>query len=449
MKISVIGTGYVGLVTGSSLANIGHDVTCIDNNEILIENLKDAIVPFYEKDLEDLIKKQINKKLKFSLFDSDIIKNSEIILIAVGTPSDKDGIDLSYIKDSVREVATVLENSTICNSVVIKSTVLPKTTDQVVRNILEDEFNLVHERDFGLGMNPEFLREGEAVQDFLKPDRIVIGFEDNLTKKRLSEIYQNFTCEKIYVNSRTAEYIKYVNNSLLALQISVNNEFANISRNIGNINYEEVIKGISLDRRWSIEIDSKRISPDIFDYFRPGYGYGGSCFPKDVKALYEYSKQLEQKSLILESVIEVNNLQANFVKEVISRKSELNQYLKILILGTSFKPGTDDIRESVSFKILDICKSLNSEVYIHDPKSQLNFIDYVGDKSLISVNNWKKIIENMDYVILSTPWQEYKQIENLHKENKLNDVTIIDAKNFLNIDITHDNYFTAFYSNEV
>ena len=185
------------------------------------------------------------------------------------------------------------------NSIVIKSTVLPKTTDTHIKDILENEFNLKHTVNFGLGMNPEFLREGDAVDDFLNPDRIVIGYEDSITKDRLEKLYEIFECKKIFVNTRTAELIKYVNNSLLATQIVIHNEFSNIARKTGGIDYKEIIEGVVSDKRWSIQSNNETFVPSIVDYFQPGYGYGGSCFPKDVKALLEYSKDLDSKSFFV------------------------------------------------------------------------------------------------------------------------------------------------------
>ena len=442
MKISIFGTGYVGLVTGACLAKLGHEVFCLEKNKSVINSINKNKAPFYEKGLETLLSETLNVNLTIGEFDEKTVANSEIILITVGTPSTELGLDLGFIDTAVKQIGSAIKNSTICNSVVLKSTVLPKTTDTHVKKILENEFNLEHTINFGLGMNPEFLREGEAVNDFLNPDRIVIGFEDKITKDRLANLYEDFDCKKIFVNTRTAEFIKYVNNSLLATQIVVHNEFSNIARKTGGINYKDIIDGVSNDKRWSIESNNEKFIPSIVEYFQPGYGYGGSCFPKDVKALLEYSKSLDSKSLVLDSVIKSNNLQPLFVEEVLKENVDLKDKKKILILGTSFKPETDDIRESSSIKIVEICSKLNLEIYIHDPLSQDKFID-LFKSNLIGVKDWKSEISIMDIVLISTSWPEYKFIENLYKEGSLGQKIIIDGRGFLDNKIFKNNYFSV------
>ena len=442
MKISIFGTGYVGLVTGACLAKLGHEVFCLEKNKSVINSINKNKAPFYEKGLETLLSETLNVNLTIGEFDEKTVANSEIILITVGTPSTELGLDLGFIDTAVKQIGSAIKNSTICNSVVLKSTVLPKTTDTHVKKILENEFNLEHTINFGLGMNPEFLREGEAVNDFLNPDRIVIGFEDKITKDRLANLYEDFDCKKIFVNTRTAEFIKYVNNSLLATQIVVHNEFSNIARKTGGINYKDIIDGVSNDKRWSIESNNEKFIPSIVEYFQPGYGYGGSCFPKDVKALLEYSKSLDSKSLVLDSVIKSNNLQPLFVEEVLKENVDLKDKKKILILGTSFKPETDDIRESSSIKIVEICSKLNLEIYIHDPLSQDKFID-LFKSNLIGVKDWKSEISIMDIVLISTSWPEYKLIEDLYKDGLLDQKVIIDGRGFLDNKIFKNNYFSV------
>ena len=444
MKISIFGTGYVGLVTGACLAKLGHEVFCIEKEKSVIDDLNNFKTPFYEKGLDSLLDETLNVNLTVGKYDEKIIAKSEIILITVGTPSTDLGLDLSFIDIAVRQIGATIENNNFCSSIVIKSTVLPKTTDTHVKDILENEFNLKHTVDFGLGMNPEFLREGDAVDDFLNPDRIVIGYEDNITKDRLEKLYEVFECKKILVNTRTAELIKYVNNSLLATQIVVHNEFSNIARKTGGIDYKDIIEGVVSDKRWSVEVNDEKFIPSIADYFLPGYGYGGSCFPKDVKALLEYSKSVDSNSLILDSVIKSNNLQPYFVEEVLNSNIDLKDRKKILILGTSFKPETDDIRESSSIKIVEICSTLNLEIFVHDPLSQDKFVDSLKS-DITGVNDWKSEILDMDIVVISTAWQEYKFIETLYTNGSLAQKTIIDGRGFLDNTIFKNNYFSVGY----
>ena len=444
MKISIFGTGYVGLVTGACLAKLGHEVFCIDKNKSVINNLNNSKTPFYEKGLDSLLNETLNVNLTIGEFDETIVANSEIILITVGTPSTNLGLDLSFIDTVVRQIGAAIKNDKVCNSIVIKSTVLPKTTDTHIKDILENEFNLKHTVNFGLGMNPEFLREGDAVDDFLNPDRIVIGYEDSITKNRLEKLYEIFECKKIFVNTRTAELIKYVNNSLLATQIVVHNEFSNIARKTGGIDYKDIIEGVVSDKRWSIQDNNEKFIPSVVDYFLPGYGFGGSCFPKDVKALLEYSRSVDSNSLILDSVIKSNNLQPFFVEEVLKGNIDLKDKKKIMILGTSFKPETDDIRESSSIKIVEICSTLNLEIYVHDPLSQDKFVDSMKSQ-VTGVKDWKSEILDMDILLISTAWPEYKFIETLYKDGFLSEKIIIDGRGFLDNTIFKNNYFSVGY----
>ena len=236
MKIAIIGSGYVGLITGLCLASKGNDVRCIDLNKKVVDQINNGIPCFYEKGLEQLLKQQLNLK-KFYAFSNlnEIDFEVELIIIAVGTPSDKNGsIDLRFIKQASKDIGLYIKNLNHHISIVVKSTVLPRTTDTIIRrNFRKRKFKKIGE--FGLGMNPEFLKEGNAIDDFMYPDRIVIGSEDDKTKTKLKDLYRPWDCEKLFVNSRTAEFIKYANNCFLALQISTTNEIANLAFEIGQV----------------------------------------------------------------------------------------------------------------------------------------------------------------------------------------------------------------------
>ena len=280
-------------------------------------------------------------------------------------------------------------------------------------------------------MTPEFLREGNAVQDFMNPDRIVFGFEDEKTLDILKEMYKPWNTDKVEVNTRTAEMIKYVNNSLLATQISTINEYSNIARAIGNINFSKVMKGVHLDHRWSPIINNSRIRPQIIDYLLPGVGFGGSCFPKDVKAISALAKEKGVNPMILDSVIKVNHNQPkqiiNFLK---SKVGDLNNK-NILLLGLSFKPETDDVRESVSIKLIENLSNESCNISVHDPISTKNAKKAINVKSKICfLKNWpNKLIEN-DIIIIATNWNEYKEL------NKYDDILenkfLLDTRSLLN-----------------
>ena len=447
MNITVLGSGYVGLVTAVCLAEKGLNVTCVDNNVDVVKNLKASKPQFYEEGLEDLLKKNINKQLNISTLNQKMLENSDVILLAVGTPSIPEGIDLSQVMSALGVISEAIKNTKKYISVVVKSTVLPSTTDKLVKEEIEKQSGKKHGIDFGLGMNPEFLKEGSAVNDFMYPDRIVVGYEDEKTKIALSKIYSNFNCEILYTNSRTAELIKYVNNSLLAIQISINNEFANIAQSIGNIDYIDVIKGVSLDNRWSVRVNDEIYLPKILDYFLPGYGYGGSCFPKDVHAFYSFTKSLDLESSFLKTTIDVNQSQTKYVKKILSSKYSSFKNRKVLILGTSFKPNTDDIRNTVTSKIAEICNSLGLEILIHDPLSSEKFKDSLSYEVEI-VNNWQKYVGEVDAVILATSWSEYKNIEKPELNQFFGSTLLIDARGYLDKNKFKKNYYSLLYKND-
>ena len=423
MKINIIGTGYVGLVSGVCLAAKGHKVKCFDTNKNTIEILKSGKSHIHENNLEKLMK-DFSKNISFHLLNTNSeykLLDCEAILIAVGTPTVDDKIYLGQIKNACLTVGKLIKDSNKFISIIIKSTVVPGTTDTFVKKIIEDSSGKKL-GDFGLGMNPEFLREGNAVEDFMDPDRIVFGYDDEKTLGILKKIYSPWETFKVEVNTRSAEMIKYVNNSLLATQISAINEYSNIAKSIGGINFNRVMNGVHLDNRWSPKINNNKIFPKIIDYLKPGCGFGGSCFPKDVKAIAALAKEVGVKPIILDSVIQVNKNQPSVILNVL--KNRVGNFInkKILILGLSFKPDTDDVRESVSLELLKILSNESCKISAHDPiaienaKKSIDFND-----NICFVNDWKKEIINNDIIIVSTNWNDYKEIKNLDKflKNKI------------------------------
>jgi UDPglucose 6-dehydrogenase/GDP-mannose 6-dehydrogenase len=312
VNVAIIGIGYVGLVTGVCLSAKGHKVTCLDINPGIVKRLNQGEPHLYEKGLRELLSSVISNGLfRAALAEPQALEGSSITIIAVGTPSVNGSIDLSSVGNAGLLFARYLKGTRRYSSVVLKSTVIPGTTDTYLRTIIEHESGMVL-GEFGLGMNPEFLREGEAIEDFMEPDRIVIGYEDNTTKSLLEELYSPWGCTKLFVNTRTAEMIKYANNCLLATQISAVNELANIASAVSGVDIFEVMQGIHLDKRWSpILEDGQRVQPEILTYLRPGCGFGGSCFPKDVEALLSQARSLNAPALILEAVLEYLVLPSN------------------------------------------------------------------------------------------------------------------------------------------
>ena len=439
MNITIVGTGYVGLVSGVCLASKGHKVTCVDLREDVVDNLNKGIAHIYEKDLEPLLNQAITDKcFKATSNLDEALNQSNIVILAVGTPSENGEIDLTQIKTASAQIGHYIKKTNQFLSVVIKSTVIPTTTDTVVKKILEQESGKTL-GGFGLGMNPEFLKEGDAIADFINPDRVVIGYEDELTKQYLEEMYSPWDCDKIYVNTRTAEMIKYTNNTLLACLISINNELANVASTLGNIDYNNVIKGVISDKRWSPIIDNNRITPSISTYFTPGAGFGGSCFPKDIQAIRTQGEKLGLNMAVTNAVLDINKRQASRVIDMLDNI----EGKKILLLGLAFKPGTDDLRESSAVNIMFQLLLKKACVIVHDPiaidhaKKQFN-------NSLIQyTDSWKEEVTKVDTIIIGTNWPEYLELKDIVKDN----TTVFDTKRLFSInDIPNVNYLTFGYS---
>ncbi|MCP4424945.1 MAG: UDP-glucose/GDP-mannose dehydrogenase family protein, partial [Chloroflexi bacterium] len=282
MKVSIVGTGYVGLVSGVCLAGKGHQIICVDIDREKVDKINQAIPPIYEEGLTELLEENIGTNLQATTDLRQAVMGSEMSLIAVGTPFDGEEIDLTYIKQVSRQIGEVLRDKDDYHVVVVKSTVVPGTTDDVVRPILEESSGKKAGPDFGLGMNPEFLREGKAIEDFMVPDRIVLGGIDGRSQDALAKLYAVYEgVDQLKTNNKTAEMIKYTANSVLATMISFSNEIANLCAVLGDIDVTEVMEGVHLDKRLSPILPSgERIRPAFTTYIQAGCGFGGSCFPK-------------------------------------------------------------------------------------------------------------------------------------------------------------------------
>ena len=435
MKIGIIGTGYVGLITGVCFAKAGHEVICFDKNKSIIDKLSNGSPHIHEKGLNDLL----IDLLKTNLFKAKLLNNLvidfDIIIIAVGTPSKENGeIDLKYIKEAAAYIGKSLKKVESFVSIIIKSTVLPGTTDTIVQNIIEKESSKKL-GEFGLGMNPEFLREGNAIEDFSNPDRIVMGYEDEETLFRLEELYKPWSCDKIKVNTRTAEMIKYANNSILATQISMVNELANITTRIGGIDIEDVLQGVYKDKRWSPIKNGKRINPQILSYLKAGCGFGGSCLPKDIKALEYKSNSLGLNPIIINSVIETNKSQPLEVINILNSHYNSLSNRAFLILGLAFKPETDDIREAISLKIISYLQNKGCSIIAHDPIAIENCKQTIVNQDHLNfTNNWEKELSNVDGILILTEWSAYLKLSNKKHQKEISKKVIFDARRMFNSD---------------
>lgn len=397
MKLSIIGTGYVGLVSGACLAEIGNEVVCIDINEQKINNLKKGIIPIYEPGLEEIIERNTkHNRLFFSTNLNEAIQGSEAIFIAVGTPPGEDGsADLKYVLEVAKEIGQSLNEYAV---IIMKSTV-PVGTVEKVKNLIQDELNKRNcQVGFDVASNPEFLKEGDAVNDFLKPDRIIIGIENEKAKEVLSEIYQAFTLNGhpiIYMDIVSAELTKYAANAMLAARISFMNDMANLCDKIG-ANINDVRKGIGSDPR----IGNK--------FLNSGVGYGGSCFPKDVKALINIGIQHGHPLRMLQAVDDINITQRTVLcDKILMHFNNDIKGKKIAIWGLTYKPNTDDMREAPSIYIIDHLLKAGAEIAVFDP------IGMESAKNEIKGNvEWACDIyaasKDADAIALVTEWNEFR-----------------------------------------
>ena len=416
MKISVIGCGYVGLVSGVCFADSGHIVTCIDNDNKKIQLLKDNQVPIYEPGLDELLLKNIKgNNLHFELNINENIKDSEIVIITVGTPTDENGeADLTFVRQCANEIAEFISPNTL---VIVKSTVPVGTCDEIEGIIYE---KCVHS-EFSVISNPEFLREGNAIYDFMNPDRIVIGIKDQNHKKRIIDLYTNISNEDkiLFTSRRSSELIKYASNSMLAMRIIFINEIADLCEKIG-ADVTDIAKGIGLD---------KRIGPHFLE---PGPGFGGSCFPKDARALIESGKKFNAPQTLLESVILGNeNRKKNISKKILDKLD--GQYEnQIGILGVTFKAETDDMREAPSLIIIPDLQDNGMNVSVYDPEGEEEA------SKLIENVNWKQTAyeaaEDVDCLVILTDWKEFKDLDLIKLKDKMKRPLIYDFRNIFDPD---------------
>lgn len=421
MKVAVIGTGYVGLVSGVCLAAKGHDVTCVDVNPDIVSRLNAGEPTIYEKGLPELLA-EVRKSNLFRATENirDALAEASLVVVAVGTPSEKGVIDLRFVKSAVAGIGDYIKQAGRHISVIIKSTVIPGTTDTVVRETLVEASGKKF-GEFGLGMNPEFLREGEAIQDFMFPDRIVMGHEDDITLSRLEELYAPWDVEKVRVNTRTAEMIKYANNCLLAIQISAANELANLAASLGGIDIMDVMQGVFLDKRWSPITDHGRVHPAILSYLVPGCGFGGSCFPKDVQALRGQGEATGLPMRLMNAVLDINEQQPGQVRAVLERHVGSLKNMSVLLLGLAFKPDTDDVRESASLKIASDLLEAGARVMAHDPIAADNFKKSLGPQAeqINFSHHWDEAAHEAAVIIVATAWSEYTALKKLNLQGKI------------------------------
>ncbi len=415
MKLCMIGTGYVGLVSGVCFSDLGNEVICVDKDEAKIDNLKKGIIPIYEPGLEELVLKNYkNKRLKFSTNLKDSIKKSDIIFICVGTPTSKNGItaDLSQVFSVTKEISKSINKFKI---IITKSTV-PVTTGVEIEKIL---LKKIKKNKFSVVSNPEFLREGEAIRDFIYPDRVVVGSNDKKSKIILKNLYSPLISKGakfVSTNRSAAELIKYASNAFLATKITFINEIANLCEKTG-IDVEDISIGIGLDKR-------------IGDRFlRAGPAYGGSCFPKDTKAIVSTAEKFKTDLSVIKSVIKSNSLRSKLLLKTVGKI--LNNKIKnkkICFLGVTFKANTDDMRDSSSLEMIPYLSKHGAKITYHDPTGFKK--EFKKIKNVSFSNSINEAVIDADLVILHTEWNDFKSI-NFKKLSPSKKLKIYDLRNIL------------------
>lgn len=418
MQITVIGTGYVGLVAGACLADMGNDVICVDNNKEKLQKLENGIIPIYEPGLEELVKSNVSEnRLRFTSNIDIAVKKSEVCFIAVGTPQGEDGsADLQYVLGVAKEIAKAMNGYKV---IVDKSTVPVGTAKQVTELIKQ-----YTKYDFDVVSNPEFLKQGNAVDDFLSPDRVVIGSNSEKATAIMQEIYAPFfrTGNRVIVmDVESAEMTKYASNSFLATKISFMNEIAQLCEKVG-ANAEMVRVGMSTDSR----IGNK--------FLFPGLGYGGSCFPKDVKALIKTGVDNGVDMNIIKSADETNKLQRKlFIDKIVSRFGENLSDKTFAVWGLAFKPKTDDMREAPAITIINELLNRGAKIQAYDPKAMESAKYHFQNRIIYSKTSYEAL-KNADALLLLTEWNEFRRPDIDKIKKLLKTPVIFDGRNQYNVE---------------
>lgn len=397
MRLSLIGSGYVGIVTGACFSSLGHDVTLVDVVEEKVRLINSGIPTVYEKDLDTLVSGGVKRgTLRATNHLESAVASTEITFICVGTPSRQDGTqDTQYIEKVSEEIGASLKNKDGYHIVIVKSTVLPGTTIRTVGKIIEMTSGKKAGRDFGLGMNPEFLKEGDAVSDFMKPDRIVVGYNDDRTRDFMQKLYAPLDVPMLFTDCTTAEMIKYASNVFLSARVALINELGNVAKRIG-VDIRAVSKAVGMDRR---------IGPF---FLNAGAGFGGSCFRKDASAISLMGRKLGAETPIIDAVLSQNEKQPLKLLELLEKHGPVSGRT-VAVLGLAFKPDSDDIREAPSIKVVSALIGKGAKVVAYDPAAMENFkklfpaIDYAESATAA--------VARSDAVVVVTEWKEFSDQE--------------------------------------
>ncbi len=415
MKVAVAGTGYVGLVAGVCFAEKGHNVVCVDIDKNKIAKMKKGLSPIYEKDLEELMQKNYKEgRIDYTTNYKNAYKDADFIFIGVGTPERKDGsANLDYVYEVAKQISQTVQKDCI---VVIKSTVPIGTNDDVEKYIRK---NLVNKVKIDVVSNPEFLAQGTAVRDTLQASRIVIGTENKYAEKKMLKLYENFDSPKVLTNRRSAEMIKYASNDFLALKVSYMNDIANLCEVVG-ANIEDVSKGMSYDER----IGDK--------FLKAGCGYGGSCFPKDTKALHFLAEQDGYELKTVKAAIEVNKIQKLILLNKARKQFKTFKDMNVAVLGLTFKPGTDDLREAPSLENIPILLDEGAKIKAYDPIGVENY-KKIYPTEINYVSSPQEALKNADICFIFTEWDEIKKVKPEEYKKLMKKPIVYDGRNIYSL----------------
>jgi len=422
MRISVIGTGYVGLVSGACFAEIGHDCVCVDVDADKVERINRGQATIHETGLDNLLLRHVGQRLRATTDLRAAVLGSQITFIAVGTPFDGRRIDLAQIREATRQVGTALREKHDRHVVVFKSTVVPGTTDGILLPDLERASGKRAGIDFSVGMNPEFLTEGVAVEDFMRPDRIVLGGDAHAIAAQ-RQVYAAFEqTPRLETNNRTAEMIKYASNSVLATLISFSNEIANLCSALGGIDVTDVMRGVHMARYFTSELEGGlRVKAPITSFLWAGCGYGGSCLPKDTQALAVHGAEHGAPMPLLEAVISTNRAQPQRMIALLERHFPQLRNLRVALLGLAFKEDTDDVRESPAIPIAQMLIERGAAVIAYDPIA-LDNARKLLPPSVRYAESLEAALTDVDAALVVTRWSEFRDIPALlanHAEQPL------------------------------
>ena len=432
MNLAVMGAGYVGLTTAICLASQNHRITIFDIDNEKIKQIQNKKLPFFENGLQEILEDVISSKNLVAVNSlNQLVENTDGCFICVGTPTKDDSIDLTQIIDATEALAnSVNENNKKNYQIIVRSTVIPNTTRNTILPILNERLS---KQRFGLCVVPEFLREGRALDDFMNPDKIVIGNFDENSALFVKEIFKNFKdkCEFVETNLESAELIKYTNNAFFSMLISFSNEIANISEKISGVDPYEILNALVLDKRITSTVNNEKIVPNLASYLIPGCGFGGSCFPKDVQAILDYANKHEIHTPLLKAILNINAERPN--KMVLLSEFILGELKekKISILGLTFKPETDDLRSSPALDAIQILLEKGANVFAFDPilKSKPNSIKLLQNCTVCTTI--EDALKDSDAAMIFTKWPEFKSLDSKFLKQFMKNPIIIDGRGFL------------------